>query len=342
MKVTSICTAIIASALTVSATQPCSKYEPQITQVRKHIGDELYFCNYWMATNRAASPLPAVKPDALAPACRCILKAQDWPIPAVGSGDDSATTTVPDISSVTCKKKYVAGIKKQFHYPVAFCHYMQRLNKARRPIPGMSVSQVMQGCKCLLPEAVTTTATTTTTKKKKKHPKSATPSASDTAATEASATDGAAETATGASDVATTADATTSSTPSTTPGSTTRPKPSCATSIPSDYFTADALNVTLSTSTGNGTSFYPAGGNSMTSLTMPWVQYDVAFTSCLEAAKNVSGGYETVITMNLDDGDYTWGCTVAQAYSLGAYAGAAENITCSYMFMVESGPNPEG
>ncbi|GAM91323.1 hypothetical protein ANO11243_093720 [Dothideomycetidae sp. 11243] len=277
----------------------------------------------------------------LTPSCRCILRAHDWPIPPEGSGDAKTAHKVPSLSSVKCDKEYTAGIKKAFHYPKQFCRYMEKLDRTDRPIASLSVLQVMQGCKCILPKKMTTT-TTTTTKKRRKH--SAVTLASATATSDTISEQGsdspAATTTASPSEAGTTTTTITTTASSSVPTSpTVSPTPTCPATLNST-FVIDQVSMTLSTTTTNG-SFIPTPHEPASVLYIPFAEYDVALSSCVEVAvHNVSQGYETLVILNLNDTSATWECSVQQAYSLYPYAEGDGDIACSYYMIADTGKAP--
>ncbi|KAF2149143.1 hypothetical protein K461DRAFT_324549 [Myriangium duriaei CBS 260.36] len=151
-----------ASSIRLSALD-CSvpTIQADLVEIHKHITHPVFVCSYWLGTNRTVSPLPAIKAAHLVPDCECILHGNNAKIPAAGSGLSVSAGAVPDIYSVPCVTQYENTILEEFKYIRAFCFFMQTLKKSSTPISIMTVPQIMQGCRCLLPPAGSSITSTT-------------------------------------------------------------------------------------------------------------------------------------------------------------------------------------
>ncbi|KAF2155761.1 hypothetical protein K461DRAFT_318450 [Myriangium duriaei CBS 260.36] len=140
------------------ATLDCTSAKANITMMEKHIADPTYFCNYYLATDRKNSPLPALASPGLSISCQCYLQGAKVTIPSAGSAKASP---VPPLSKEQCDNSKANLINKAFTYGPAFCRYMEITNYEQSPILGLSVNDIMQGCRCVLPVPSTTMTTTT-------------------------------------------------------------------------------------------------------------------------------------------------------------------------------------
>ncbi|KAF2148393.1 hypothetical protein K461DRAFT_324738 [Myriangium duriaei CBS 260.36] len=143
----------------------CAQYDEAVRVIRLHVTNADYFCNYFLAGDRSYSPLPAQGPAVLVSHCTCLLQEDNKTIPKANS---AILTKVPALSSVTCNAKYQALVQSQYALPSSLCSALANTTAAQSPISGMTVTQVMEGCKCILPSpSSSTTISTTTTAKPK-------------------------------------------------------------------------------------------------------------------------------------------------------------------------------
>ncbi|GAM88643.1 hypothetical protein ANO11243_066770 [Dothideomycetidae sp. 11243] len=180
MKPTNILVGLLAS--TVAATQGSNVCNETTKQITKHVANDAFFCRSYLGASRKLASLPGQTAAETVKSCEWILKKAKVHVPAANSGGGSI---VPKASTVQCSKKELSLLKKEFSYVKALCHYMEGLSKTKGktqpPAPGMSVKQVMEGCKCLMPSSPSTSTGTTTA--------DATTSESATASLEQTSTD---------------------------------------------------------------------------------------------------------------------------------------------------------
>ncbi|GAM89084.1 hypothetical protein ANO11243_071190 [Dothideomycetidae sp. 11243] len=236
MKLYSALTVLLVSSATASLVDPvshagqdCSAVKRTITQLKKHVAHSEFFCAYYLGTDRAHAPLPGQTAADTSRACQCILDQHDLSLPAANSGGGSK---IPKGSSVRCNVQHRKALQKEFTYTAQLCRFMKTLRVSKSPAAGLTLLNVMEGCKCLLPDASSKSTTGSTTRHSKPHKtrkaSSTTPFMPETTDLTATATDSDLASATDTADETTTpgypsATTSTTSTTSLEPSSTCAP-----------------------------------------------------------------------------------------------------------------------
>ncbi|THW85563.1 hypothetical protein D6D15_07975 [Aureobasidium pullulans] len=95
-------------------------------------------CKFYLSDKRNRSPLPSLGVTALQNACKCI-QASPPPEPTIIHG------TLP--SSKQCSQ-WTKLLKGEYKHVAEFCNFYLGYPRKRSPVPGLSVSNLLTGCKC--------------------------------------------------------------------------------------------------------------------------------------------------------------------------------------------------
>ncbi|TKX26830.1 hypothetical protein C1H76_0985 [Elsinoe australis] len=139
----------------------CPALKPQISVVKNLITHPNQFCKYYLDVKRSRSPVSSLNARVLAKACRCILQQAGVAIPsqpAVNPPDAASTS----FEALTCVTKYRKAIKAEFKQPKPFCKFFGAIPRSQSPVPGLTASQIIQGCQCFLAPGSTVTTEDTT------------------------------------------------------------------------------------------------------------------------------------------------------------------------------------
>ncbi|THV89457.1 hypothetical protein D6D27_06463, partial [Aureobasidium pullulans] len=123
---------------TIKTANKLSCIKSDVSLVKKEVSHPLEFCKFYLSDKRNRSPLPSLGVTALQNACKCI-QASPPPEPTIIHG------TLP--SSKQCSQ-WTKLLKGEYKHVAEFCNFYLGYPRKRSPVPGLSVSNLLTGCKC--------------------------------------------------------------------------------------------------------------------------------------------------------------------------------------------------
>ncbi|THY24045.1 hypothetical protein D6D01_05731 [Aureobasidium pullulans] len=123
---------------TIKKANKLSCIRSDVSLVKKEVSHPLQFCKFYLSDKRSRSPLPSLSVTALQNACKCI-QASPPPEPTIIQG------TLP--SSKRCSQ-WTKLLKGEYKHVAEFCNFYLGYPRKRSPVPGLSVSNLLEGCKC--------------------------------------------------------------------------------------------------------------------------------------------------------------------------------------------------
>ncbi|THW38684.1 hypothetical protein D6C90_05017 [Aureobasidium pullulans] len=123
---------------TIKTANKLSCIKSDVSLVKKEVSHPLEFCKFYLSDKRNRSPLPSLGVTALQNACKCI-QASPPPEPTIIHG------TLP--FSKQCSQ-WTKLLKGEYKHVAEFCNFYLGYPRKRSPVPGLSVSNLLTGCKC--------------------------------------------------------------------------------------------------------------------------------------------------------------------------------------------------
>ncbi|THZ71329.1 hypothetical protein D6C85_05359 [Aureobasidium pullulans] len=111
-----------------------------VSLVKKEVSHPLEFCKFYLSDKRTRSPLPSLGVTALQNACKCI-QASPPPEPTI------IHRALP--SSKQCSQ-WTKLLNGEYKHVAEFCNFYLGYPRKRSPVPGLSVSNLLTGCKCAI------------------------------------------------------------------------------------------------------------------------------------------------------------------------------------------------
>ncbi|THZ09191.1 hypothetical protein D6C95_01347, partial [Aureobasidium pullulans] len=125
---------------TIKTANKLSCIKSDVSLVKKEVSHPLEFCKFYLSDKRTRSPLPSLGVTALQNACKCI-QASPPPEPTIIHG------ALP--SSKQCSQ-WTKLLNGEYKHVAEFCNFYLGYPRKRSPVPELSVSNLLTGCKCAI------------------------------------------------------------------------------------------------------------------------------------------------------------------------------------------------
>ncbi|KAL2029250.1 hypothetical protein VTO58DRAFT_108442 [Aureobasidium pullulans] len=125
---------------TIKTANKLSCIKSDVSLVKKEVSHPLEFCKFYLSDKRTRSPLPSLGVTALQNACKCI-QASPPPEPTIIHG------ALPSNKQCSQWTKLLNG---EYKHVAEFCNFYLGYPRKRSPVPGLSVSNLLTGCKCAI------------------------------------------------------------------------------------------------------------------------------------------------------------------------------------------------
>ncbi|TIA53184.1 hypothetical protein D6C83_04400, partial [Aureobasidium pullulans] len=125
---------------TIKTANKLSCIKSDVSLVKKEVSHPLEFCKFYLSDKRTRSPLPSLGVTALQNACKCI-QASPPPEPTI------IHRALP--SSKQCSQ-WTKLLNGEYKHVAEFCNFYLGYPRKRSPVPGLSVSNLLTGCKCAI------------------------------------------------------------------------------------------------------------------------------------------------------------------------------------------------
>ncbi|THX48848.1 hypothetical protein D6D06_08885 [Aureobasidium pullulans] len=125
---------------TIKTANKLSCIKSDVSLVKKEVSHPLEFCKFYLSDKRTRSPLPSLGVTALQNACKCI-QASPPSEPTIIHG------ALP--SSKQCSQ-WTKLLNGEYKHVAEFCNFYLGYPRKRSPVPGLSVSNLLTGCKCAI------------------------------------------------------------------------------------------------------------------------------------------------------------------------------------------------